>query len=98
MSIRRPTALFIAAALAASVIAAPANAGSTATGLSVAHAAKKCKKGKRHCKKKRPPNPYVEGQPCDPALWKAYAKYDFLCLQQPQPDGTSPFLLVKSRA
>jgi hypothetical protein len=98
MRLHRLTALLLAAAVAASVTAAGASARSAGDGLVAAHAAKKCKKGKRRCKKKRPPSPYVEGQPCDPGLWKAYAKYDFHCLQQPQPDGTSPYLLVKSRA
>jgi hypothetical protein len=97
MSVHRLTTLLLAAVLAASVTVATASARSTGDGLVAAHAAKKCKRGKKHCKK-RPPSPYVEGQPCDPGLWKAYAKYDFLCLPQPQPDGTSPYLLVKSRA
>lgn len=63
-------------------------------------AKKKCKKakGKKKCKKRKGPSPYVEGQPCDPAKDEAYAKYGFLCLPQPQPDGSMPYLLVKSLA
>jgi hypothetical protein len=89
-------------ALAAGALAPAATAATGADGPTAQVAKKKCKKGyklkKGKCRKKKGPNPYVEGQPCDPAKSDHYAKYGFLCLPQPQPDGTTPHLLVKSLA
>jgi len=65
---------------------------------SAGHAVKKCKRHKKKCRKHPRPNPYSAGQPCDPSLSQAYAKYGFLCLPQPQADGSSPYLLVPSLA
>jgi hypothetical protein len=94
MAPARLTALLAAAVLALTPALAAADSGGA-----TAHTAKKrCKKHKKKCRKHRPPNPYATGQPCDPALAKAYAQYGFLCLPQPQPDGTSPYQLVPSLA
>ena len=86
--------------LALAVFAAPLPAA--ATGSHQAHAAKKCKKGKKHCKKKpgkKPAaNPFTAGQPCSPSQASTYAKYGFLCLPQPRPDGTTENQLVPSQA
>jgi hypothetical protein len=92
--------LLCAVALLAAALAVPAVSAGAPGGPS-AHAAKKCKKRhghKRKCRKKLPPNPYVAGQPCDPALAQAYARYNFLCLPQPQPDGTTQNQLVPALA
>src|SRR5215210_6559072 len=92
-------ALMLSLALVAGSIAPGAVAASNGDGPTAQVAKKKCKKGyklkKGKCRKKKGLNPYVEGQPCDPAKSDAYAKYGFLCLPQPQPDGTSPYLLVR---
>jgi hypothetical protein len=96
MGLAKLTRLFVAAALAVALVATFPAAGSAAP--PTAHAAKKCKKHKKKCRKHPGPNPYSVGQPCDPSLAKAYAKYGFLCLPQPQPDGTSPYQLVPSLA
>lgn len=100
-SLTRKIAVLAALALTLACLTAAAP-NSAASGGSLAAKSKakgkSCKKAKRHCKKKRPPNPYVEGQPCAPAQAKAYARYDYLCLPQPQPDGTTQYQLVKSLA
>jgi len=91
--------ILIAFILAAAVTVPPAIGSASSGEGPIAQVAKKCKHGKTKkgkCKKR--PNPYVEGQPCDPAKDDAYAKYGYLCLPQPQPDGTTPYLLVKSLA
>jgi hypothetical protein len=102
-SLTRKIAVLAALALALACLTAAAPSGAASSGSLAAQGkskGKSCKqaKGKRHCKKKRPPDPYVEGQPCAPAQAKAYARYDFLCLPQPQPDGTMQYQLVKSLA
>ena len=102
-SLTRKIAVLAALALALALLAAAPSGGASGGSIAVkgkASKARSCKKkAKRHCKpKKRPPNPYVEGQPCAPAQAKAYARYDFLCLPQPQPDGTTQYQLVKSLA
>jgi hypothetical protein len=97
MTLAKLTRRLVAAALSSALVAAVPAAGSAA--VPTAHTAKKkCKKHRKKCRKHRAPNPYSAGQPCDPSLAQAYAKYGFLCLPQPQPDGTSPYLLVPSRA
>jgi uncharacterized membrane protein len=97
MTLAKLTRRLIAAVLAAALVAAVPTAGAAAG--PTAHAAKKkCKKHRKKCRKHPAPNPYSAGQPCDPNLAQAYAKYGFLCLPQPQPDGTSPYLLVPSLA
>lgn len=102
MSPRRLVSL-LAAALVAVALAAPVPAVATDTGagpVAQSAAKKKCKKSKgkkRKCKRKKPNPGYYEGQPCDPAKDDHYAKYGFLCLPQPQPDGSAPHLLVRSR-
>jgi hypothetical protein len=97
MTLAKPTRLLAAAALSVALVAAVPAAGSAAA--PTAHAAKKkCKKHRKKCRKHPGPSPYSAGQPCDPNLAQAYAKYGFLCLPQPQPDGTSPYLLVPSLA
>jgi hypothetical protein len=102
-SLTRKIAVLATLALALALLGAASSGGASSGSLAVkgkASKAKSCKKSaKRHCKrKKRPPNPYLEGQPCVPAQAKAYARYDFLCLPQPQPDGTMQYQLVKSLA
>jgi hypothetical protein len=99
----RPIVILISLALAAAATVPPAvGSGGGSDGPTAQVAKKKCKKGfklkKGKCKRRKGPNPYVEGQPCDPARDEHYAKYGFLCLPQPQPDGTMPHLLVKSLA
>ena len=99
---RTVLALLLSLALAAGSLAPGAVGASGSDGPTAQAAKKKCKKGyklkKGKCRKKKGPNPYVEGQPCDPARSEHYAKYGFLCLPQPQPDGTSPYLLVRALA
>jgi hypothetical protein len=97
MRLAKLTRLLAAAALVVALTAtAPAAASASAP---TAHSAKKkCKKHRKKCRKHPGPSPYAVGQPCDPNLAQAYAKYGFLCLPQPQPDGTSPYLLVPSLA
>jgi hypothetical protein len=96
------TVLSVALAAGAVLPAAISGASGGGDAPTAQVAKKKCKKGyklkKGKCRKKKGPNPYVEGQPCDPAKSKHYAEYGFLCLPQPQPDGTTPYLLVKSLA
>jgi hypothetical protein len=102
LGLTRKIAVLAALVLALALLAAAPSGGASGGSNTVkgkASKAKSCKKAKRHCKpKRRPPNPYVEGQPCAPAQAKAYARYDFLCLPQPQPDGTMQYQLVKSLA
>jgi hypothetical protein len=95
-------ALLSVALAAGAVVPAAISGAAGGDGPTAQVAKKKCKKGyklkKGKCRKKKGSNPYVEGQPCDPARSEHYAKYGFLCLPQPQPDGTAPHLLVKSLA